>query len=145
MPSLSRRFLATAALCMIAGIVVGLVLLVRREFGGQWPTPLAISAHTHLLLVGGVLEVIFGTALWFFPRPAPGALKVPGWVGELAWACLTGGTVLRAAAELLYGNGGAFVRGAVIAGATLQVVGAIAGVIMLQPRVRASANMQRRP
>lgn len=144
MPSLTRRFLATAALCLIAGMVIGLVLLLQRELGGRWPTPLAISAHTHLLLVGGVLEVIFGTALWFFPRPAPGAWPIPTWVGEFAWTCLTAGTIIRAAAELLYGNGGTPIRAAVIVGASLQVVGAIAGVIMLQPRVRASANVQRR-
>ena len=27
------------------------------------------SAHTHLILVGSVMMMIMGVALWFFPRP----------------------------------------------------------------------------
>ena len=139
MPSLTRRFLATAAACLIAGVTLGLVMLVEREVAGRWPGPLLISAHTHLILVGGVLELIFGTAFWFFPRPVRGAWQAPPWLGELAWATLTSGTVMRAIAESLpHSQGSAVGSGAILAGAGLQVIGIVAGVITLQPRVRAS-------
>jgi hypothetical protein len=139
MPPLSRRFLATAAACLVAGIVLGLVMLVQREFGGHWAGPLAVSAHTHLILVGGVLEAILGTALWLFPRPVRGQWQAPVWLGELAWAALTAGTLMRTIAEILRNDpGGVLARWAIVVGAGLQVIGIAAGVIALQPRVRAS-------
>jgi hypothetical protein len=138
---LSRKFLATAAACLFAGVVLGFVMLLRREYGGNWPSPLAISAHTHLILVGAMLEAIIGTALWLFPRPPRGRRQAPAWLGEVAWAGLTVGTVIRAMAELLRsGDGGTIVRIAVVAGAALQVIGVMAGVIVLQPRVRGSVT-----
>jgi hypothetical protein len=138
-PPLTRRFLATAAVCLLAGISLGLVMVLQREFGGHWAGPLVVSAHTHLILVGAVLEAIFGTALWLFPRPVRGQWQAPAWVGELAWGTLTSGTVLRAIAEILRGDSGSAVaRWAIAAGAGLQVIGIAAGLLVLQPRVRAS-------
>lgn len=139
MPPLSRRFLATAALSLLTGITLGFAMLLQRELGGRWPGPLAVSAHTHLILVGAVIEAIFGTAIWLFPRPARGQWQTPAWVGELAWAALTAGTVVRAIAELVQGNGTSLLNHwSVVFGAGLQAVGIAAGLIMLQPRVRAS-------
>lgn len=139
MPPLSRRFLGTAALSLIAGIALGFVMLLQREFGGRWPGPLAVSAHTHLILVGGVIEAIFGTAVWLFPRPARGQRQTPAWFGEMAWAALTAGTVIRAVAELLRGGQiSPLDHWLIVVGGSLQLVGIVAGVIVLQPRVRAS-------
>ena len=139
MPPLSRRFLATAAGCLLAGIGLGFVMLLQREFGGHGSGPLVVSAHTHLILVGAMLEAIVGTALWLFPRPVRGQWQAPPWLGELAWATLTVGTVMRAIAEILHGSHeGGIVRIAIAAGAGLQVVGVVTAVIVLQPRVRAS-------
>ncbi len=28
-----------------------------------------VSAHTHIILVGSIMMMIMGVALWFFPRP----------------------------------------------------------------------------
>src|SRR3954452_7882148 len=44
-------------------------MLVRRELDGAWASPWWISAHTHALLVGFVMMMILGVALWMFPRP----------------------------------------------------------------------------
>lgn len=138
-PPLSRRFLATAAACLLAGIALGFVMLLQREFGDRWAGPLVVSAHTHLILVGAVLEAILGTALWLFPRPVRGQWQAPAWLGELAWAALTAGTVMRAIAEILRGDpGSVLAHWATASGAGLQVVGIAAGLIALQPRVRAS-------
>lgn len=139
MPSLSRRFLATAAVCLLAGVLLGFVLLVERDLGGRWPGPLAISAHAHLILVGAVLEAILGTGLWLFPRPRRDRWQAPGWVAELAWAALTAGTAIRAVAELAQGaHASGIARGSAVVGGALQVVGIAAGVVALQPRIRAS-------
>jgi hypothetical protein len=136
---LSRRFLITAATMLLAGIVIGFVMLWQREFGRQFPGPLVVSAHAHLILVGTVLEAIFGTAVWPFPRPARGQWQAPAMVGEIAWATLSAGTVTRATAEMLQrGDASALLHWLTVVGAGLQVVGIAAGLVMLQPRIRAS-------
>jgi len=45
-----------------------------------------ISAHTHIILLGAVMMMIMGVALWFFPRPVkedkkynPDLIKVVYW------------------------------------------------------------------
>jgi uncharacterized protein involved in response to NO len=44
-------------------------MLVERYYFNQWPNPDLVSAHTHIILVGTVMMMIMGVALWFFPRP----------------------------------------------------------------------------
>lgn len=84
MSPLSRRFLATAAAFLGGGLALGLWLLIGRELRGIWPSPLLVSAHTHLLVVGTILSTILGTALWLFPRPLKNDPRVRAWHGEAA-------------------------------------------------------------
>ena len=70
MPPLVRRYLKTAIGFLIFGVGLGLYMLARRELAGIWSTPWWISAHTHAILVGFVMMMILGVALWMFPRPA---------------------------------------------------------------------------
>lgn len=43
-------------------------MLIARNHFNQWPQPDLVSAHTHIILVGSVMMMIMGVALWFFPR-----------------------------------------------------------------------------
>jgi hypothetical protein len=67
--TLVRRFIKTGIMFLFAGLAVGAWLLVRRELFGIWPHPHLVSAHTHAVQVGFVMFLIFGVALWLFPRP----------------------------------------------------------------------------
>ena len=81
MPPLVRRFLKTAIGFLILGVALGVYMLARRELAGVWPTPWWRSAHTHAILVGLVMMMIMGVALWMFPRPArttPSSIR--GWL-----------------------------------------------------------------
>ena len=139
MPAITRRFLATAAALLLLGIGIGLVLLVRRELGGVWPHPGLVSAHTHLILVGAVIQLIIGTAWWLFPRPAREEPQAPESMVRLAWWCLTLGTLSRAGAE----SGPAIGLGAwplvAVTGGLLQAAGLAAAVTALRRRVRPGA------
>lgn len=138
MPPLTRRFLATAAAFLGLGVVIGLWLLWQREIRGVWPAPYFITAHVHLILVGSVIETIFGVAWWFFPRPAKGDTRYHPWQGEAAWWLLTVGTLVRAGAELARPWQGAGRLGWVIVVAgSLQALGLLAAALVLRPRVRA--------
>ena len=70
MPPLVRRYLKTAIAFLLFGVGLGVYMLARRELAGVWPTPWWTSAHTHAILVGFVMMMILGVALWMFPRPA---------------------------------------------------------------------------
>lgn len=54
-----------------------------------------ISAHTHLILVGSVMMMIMGVALWFFPRAEKSDKKYnPGLIFVTYWF-MTISTALR--------------------------------------------------
>src|SRR5678815_5996727 len=70
MHSLVRRYLKTAILFLATGLAIGGWMVVERELGDTFPSPYIASAHTHAILVGFVMMMILGVALWLFPRPA---------------------------------------------------------------------------
>lgn len=68
MYTLVRRYIKTGIGFLFAGLLVGAILLIRRELFGIWPHPHLVSAHVHAVLVGFVVFLILGVALWLFPR-----------------------------------------------------------------------------
>ncbi len=142
MSPLTRRFLVTAAAFLLLGVGLGLVLLVRRELGGQWPTRGLIDAHSHLILVGTVMELIIGVAWWLFPRPVGGRAAVPETAVAIAWWALTVGTAARALGEAVAaGIPGGRWAAVIIAGGTLQVGGLLAAVLALRRRIRPARTL----
>jgi len=67
--SIVRRFIKTGIGFLAIGLTLGVYLLARRELFGLWPHPYLVSAHAHALLVGFVMFLILGVAVWLFPRP----------------------------------------------------------------------------
>jgi hypothetical protein len=128
-PTITRRFLATAAMMLLVGVGLGYLMLVRRDLLGLWPDRGMISAHTHLILVGAVIQLIVGTAWWLFPRPPRAEPQAPEGAVRAAWWCLTSGTLLRAGGEL-WG-----LPVASLLGGTAQVIGMVLVVIALRRRV----------
>ena len=63
-----RYFVKTSIGFLIIGILTGLYLLILQKVYGVFPHPELVSAHTHVILVGSVMMMIMGVALWFFPR-----------------------------------------------------------------------------
>lgn len=68
MYTLVRRFIKTGIGFLFLGLLVGGWMLVRRDLMGIWPKPYLVSAHAHAVLVGFVMFLILGVALWLFPR-----------------------------------------------------------------------------
>jgi len=64
-----RYFIKTSIAFLIVGILSGLYMSYGKyTFKSGYSLEIA-SAHTHLILVGSVMMMIMGVALWFFPRP----------------------------------------------------------------------------
>ena len=87
MYTLVRRFIKTGIAFLFTGLAVGAWMLVRREILGIWPDPYLVSAHAHAVLVGFVMFLILGVALWLFPRAAkdddryhPGRAEAAYWI-----------------------------------------------------------------
>jgi heme/copper-type cytochrome/quinol oxidase subunit 1 len=141
MPALVRWYLKTAIAFLALGLLLGAVMIVRREIGGVYPSSYLVSAHTHALLVGFVLMMIFGVALWMFPRPVGGdRLSLPR-SATVAYVLLAGGTLVRFVGEVGRSwSASPALRWAIATAGVLQVVGALCVFIALWPRIRASGG-----
>lgn len=101
MYSTVRKFIKTAICFLMLGVSLGVFMLVRRELFGIWPAPYLVSAHVHAVLVGFVMFLILGVALWLFPRAAKEDTRYrPEWI-ELSYSILVVATAGRFLGELL--------------------------------------------
>ncbi len=64
-----RYFIKTSIVFLVIGIFSGLYMMISQKFFGVYPHPELVSAHSHIILIGSVMMMIMGVALWFFPRP----------------------------------------------------------------------------
>jgi hypothetical protein len=90
-----RRFIKTGIFFLIAGLLLGAWLLVRRELYNEYPDPHLSSAHVHAVSIGFVMFLILGVALWLFPRAAKDDTRYsPHRITVVYWV-LTFSTALR--------------------------------------------------
>ncbi|MFZ0456030.1 MAG: hypothetical protein WAM24_19945 [Ignavibacteriaceae bacterium] len=64
-----RYFIKTSLIFLFIGLLTGVYLSINKNIFLKGASPGIISAHTHLILVGSVMMMIMGVALWFFPKP----------------------------------------------------------------------------
>lgn len=116
-------------ICLLLGLVAGAVATISPSMAAIRPT------WIHLITVGWLTQLIFGVALWMFPRPRtePAKAGTLGWVGF--WL-LNAGLLLRIVGEPMRGF---TASGAAILpiSALLQLVAVASLLWALWPRVRA--------
>jgi len=101
MHSLVRRYIKTAILFLVVGLVIGGWMIIQREFGVGYAPPYEVSAHTHAIFVGFVMMMILGVALWLFPRPEKSDTRYRPAFAEAAYWMLAIGTIVRVVGELV--------------------------------------------
>ena len=144
MHSLVRRYIKTAIVFLGAGLAIGVWLLVRRELYGRFATPYETSAHTHALLVGFVMEMILGVALWLFPRPEKGDVRYQPRVAESAYWLITIGTAARVIGELAQpARATRLLAWIIVLAALAQTVGLLLFFYTMWPRIRAAGSATR--
>jgi heme/copper-type cytochrome/quinol oxidase subunit 1 len=144
MHSLVRLYIKTAVGFLIAGLLLGGYLLARRELRGVPATPYEISAHTHLILVGFVMTMILGVALWLFPRPAKEDVQYRPALAVAAYWLLALGTAVRTVAELTRPPGIATWVAWVIVASSLSQIAALALFFYnMWPRIRGVGSQVR--
>ncbi len=140
MPPLIRRYIKTSFVFLLSGLAVGGYILVGEFLVGAYPPRLMITAHVHLLLVGFMLMIVMGVATWMFPRPGRDDTRYRPELAEAVYWLMTGGTAVRAAAELWGGFSPAPVlRLAIALGGLVQLAAAGLFVVNMWWRVRMPA------
>ena len=137
MYTLVRRFIKTGIGFLAAGIALGFWMLVRRELAGEWPHPYLVSAHAHAVLVGFVLFLILGVALWLFPRAEKGDTRYrPGRAEAAYWTlALSTGARFVAEAGRAWWDAPAL-RWVIVLGGAGQVIGVGIYFWTMWPRIR---------
>ncbi len=147
MTSLVRRFLKTAIVFLMAGLGIGGWMIWLREMRGQLASPYLISAHTHLILVGFVMMMILGVALWMFPRPARSDTRYDPRIADAAYWMLASGTAGRASGELLraanVGGAAAWLGAGIVIAGLLQIAGLLAFFATMWSRIRGTGSTAR--
>ncbi len=123
---------------MLAGFVIGGLMLVDRVVPGDWRAWLQ-PTHGHMLFVGWFVQFAIGIAYWLLPRKRRPELPVgyretPAFAG---WAMLNVGLALRVAGEPMerVGDAGAFSMTILAFSAILQVGAIIVFILQLWPRI----------
>jgi cbb3-type cytochrome oxidase subunit 1 len=142
--SLVRRFIKTAIAFLLGGLAIGAWMMIRRELSGRFAGPYETSAHTHAILVGFVMMMIQGVALWLFPRPEKGDMRYRPALIETAYWCLTLGTATRVVGELArLALVDARLGWLILFGGMLQIGGLAVFFIGMWPRIRAAGSRVR--
>lgn len=95
MPTLTRWFVKTAMLYFLASFLIGGGSLVVLTWKHQPLFAVLQPVYWHLLIVGWLMQLIFGVAYWMFPafsRDQPHGSETAGWA---TYGALNLGLLLR--------------------------------------------------
>jgi heme/copper-type cytochrome/quinol oxidase subunit 1 len=137
MHSLVRRYLKTGIGFLTLGIGLGLWMMIERDLFKRLSSPYVVSAHTHAILVGFVMMMILGVALWLFPRPAKEDTRYSPKAADVAYWLVGGGTLLRVIAEVARASVDTlWLRVATVGTGLLQVAGLLVFFYTMWSRIR---------
>ena len=134
MPILTRWFIKAAILYLVAALSLAVAmqpplrsLLPVLEV--IWPT------YLHLLVLGWLTQLIFGVALWLFPKHSSTRPRGSDRLGWITFFLLNGGLILRAVAEPWQALGQS-TGGLLVVAAGAQLAAGWAFVANIWPRIR---------
>lgn len=96
-----RYFIKTSIIFLVIGILTGFYMLAAKNYFNIWPNPDLVSAHTHIILLGSVMMMIMGVALWFFPRPEKNDTLYKPEIISACYYVLTVSTIVRFITQVL--------------------------------------------
>ena len=95
MPRVSAWFVRASLLHLVAGFCIGAVLLASKGITLGFDLWTLRPIHIEMLLVGWMIQLVMGVAIWIFPRfvlrRAPARSAITAW---LAFALINSGVVL---------------------------------------------------
>lgn len=99
MPILTRWFLKAALVYLILALCAGILLALPGDtlISGLFPV------YIHTLAFGWLTQLIFGVALWMFPKYSSAQPRGHEWLGWVTFILLNIGLTLRVIFEPLHG------------------------------------------
>ncbi len=137
MPTISRIFIKAGILFMVLSLLVAAAVAAPESFGlPRWVRALSMT-HFHLFTVGWITQIIFGVALWLFPKWSKEKPRGPVWAGWTCFGAINAGLLLRASSEtaMAMGYTGGFWSVAMASAAVLQLTSAVFFAALIWPRV----------
>ena len=139
-----RLFIKTAVMFLVIGLTIGVTIMVRRELLGIWPDPRLVSAHTHAVLIGFVMFLILGVALWLFPRPSQDDPRYSPARITICYWLLASSTLSRVATETARSRvDSVFLSWVVVITSVGQAVGLLFYFFTMWNRIRPLGSQQR--
>lgn len=139
-----RYFIKTSLAFLVLGILTGLYMSFAKYVYQTGYGQELISAHTHLILVGSVMMMIMGVALWFFPRPEkddkkynPDLISVTYWMLSISTALRF---IFQVTASFYFIS---WVNIAIVILSSLQVIAMILFFYSMWGRIRAVGSQYR--
>ncbi len=137
MPTLSRWYIKTALVYLVAGLSAGLIA------AAQAPLQLPLSwgairpVTLHLFTVGWITQMIFGVAVWMFPRATRQRPRGHLPLAVAAYVLLNSGLVVRVIFEPLYTlRSGPLAGSLLVASAALQWAAGVSFATYVWARVK---------
>jgi heme/copper-type cytochrome/quinol oxidase subunit 1 len=128
----------------MVGILTGLHLSFSKYISQTGYTQELISAHTHIILIGSVMMMIMGVALWFFPRPEKDDKKYNPDLILITYLLMTIATALRFILQVISSFFFAYwVNTTIVIFSSLQVAGIILFFYSMWGRIRAVGSQYR--
>ncbi|MGE5353042.1 MAG: cbb3-type cytochrome c oxidase subunit I [Acidobacteriota bacterium] len=132
-----RYFIKTSLIFLVLGLLTGLYMSYSKYVLLNGVHPELISAHTHVILVGSVMMMIMGVALWFFPRAEKEDKKYSPTLILIVYWLMTTSTAMRYIFQILASiNYISWVYYMVTVFSTLQVVSMILFFYSMWGRIR---------
>jgi len=131
-----RWMIKTSLIYLFLGILIGFLSFLSGRFPklawiSNWRT-----VHVHLILVGSVIQIIMGVALWMFPRRK----EPPGWTTEREGMPLylgfNAGTVVRSVFEP-FAQSGSLPYFVALSGMASQILSLLYFLFLIFQRIRA--------
>jgi hypothetical protein len=96
-----RYFVKTSLAFLITGIISGFFMMISRRIFNLGYGPGMLSAHTHIVLVGFMLMLIMGIAVWFFPKADKTDTKYSSARIMIVYWLMLSGTIFRFIFEVI--------------------------------------------
>ncbi len=133
MPTLTRWFLKASLLYLILALIAGILLVLPagNPFSGLF------AVYIHILVFGWLTQLIFGVALWMFPKYSTAKPRGHEWLGWATFTLLNAGLVLRIIFEPMQSSAAtSFAGWMLVISAILQWLSGMAFVANTWARVR---------
>ncbi len=139
-----RYFIKTSIVFLAIGIITGLYLTYAKYLFDFKYTQEIITAHVHIILVGAVMMMIMGVALWFFPRPEKTDKRYNPDLILLSYWLITIGTAVRYIFQMLLGfNFAHFYQIIISIASTMQVIAFLIFFYSMWGRIRSVGSHHR--